>query len=106
MKIHPKYIDVLESLDWRVCDYTGDGRIEIENYSPAGENLIVCVEVENFPESVYEYARDFDADEHAEMWVEHRGEGGCPSSVRELIDDADAIKEMLEELASRLMEVE
>ena len=35
MKIHPKYIDVLESLDWRVCDYTNDGRVEIENYSPA-----------------------------------------------------------------------
>lgn len=106
MKIHPKYIDVLESLDWRICDYTGDGRVEIENYSPAGEDLIVCVEVENFPESVYEYACDFDADEHAEMWVGHRGERGCPSSVRELIDDADAIKEMLEELANRLMEVE
>ena len=60
MKIHPKYIDVLESLDWRVCDYTGDGRVEIENYSPAGEDLIVCVEVENFPESVYEYACDFE----------------------------------------------
>ena len=29
MKIHPKYIDVLESLDWRVCDYTNDGRVEI-----------------------------------------------------------------------------
>ena len=106
MKIHPKYIDVLESLDWRVCDYTNDGRVEIENYSPAGEDLIGCVEVENFPEAVYEYARDFDADEHAEMWVWHRGEGGCPSSVRELIDDADAIKEMLEKLANRLMEVE
>lgn len=106
MKIHPKYVDVLESLDWRVCDYTGDGRVEIENYSPAGEDLIVCVEVENFPESVYEYARDFDVDEHAEMWVGHRGEGGCPSRVREIIDDADAIKEMLEELADRLVEVE
>lgn len=106
MKIEPKYEDILESLGWRVCDYTGDGRVEIENYSPAGEDLIVCVEVENFPESVYEYARDFDVDEHAEMWVEHRGEGGCPSSVREIIDDADAIKEMLEELADRLAEVE
>lgn len=106
MKIHPKYIDVLESLDWCICDYTNDGRVEIENYSPAGEDLIVCVEVENFPESVYEYARDFDADEHAEMWFGHRGEGGCPSSVRELIDDADAIKEMLEELADKLIEVE
>lgn len=73
---------------------------------PAGEDLIVCVEVENFPESVYEYARDFDVDEHVEMWVGHRGEGGCPSSVREIIDDADAIKEMLEELADRLAEVE
>lgn len=105
MEVESKYEDILESLDWRVCDYTNDGRVEIENHSPAGEDLIVCVEVENFPESVYEYARDFDADEHAEMWVRHRGEDGCPSSVRELIDDADAIKEMLEELANRLIEV-
>lgn len=106
MKIHPKYIDVLESLDWRVCGYTNNGRVGIENYSPAGEDLIVCVKVENFPESVYEYARDFDADEHAKMLVGYRCEGDCPSSVRKLIDDANAIKEMLEELANRLMEVE
>ena len=106
MKIHPKYEDVLESYDWRVCDYTGDGRVEIENYSPAGEDLVVCVEIENFPESVDEYARNFDPDEHATMWVEHRGEGGCPSSIREIIDDADAIKEMLSELAEKLAEVE
>lgn len=106
MKIHPKYIDVLESLDWRVCDYTDDGRVEIENYSPAGEDLIVCVDVENFPESVDEYARNFDPDEHAAMWIESRGTRGIPSSTRTLIDDADAIKEMLKELADRLAEVE
>ena len=106
MKIHPKYIDVLESLDWRVCDYTDDGRVEIENYSPAGEDLIVCVDVENFPESVDEYARNFDPNEHAAMWIESRGKRGIPSSIRTLIDDADAIKEMLKELADRLAEVE
>lgn len=49
---------------------------------------------------------DFDADEHAAMWIESRGERGIPSSIRTLIDDADAIKEMLKELADKLAEVE
>lgn len=106
MKIHPKYIDVLESLDWRVCDYTGDGRIEIENYSPAGENLIVCVEVENFPESVYEYARDFDVDEHAAELIANRGENGIPDSVLVIAEDAYKIRDMLKELAYALLSAE
>lgn len=63
----------------------------------------MCVEVENFPESVREYANDFDADEHAAMWIEARGKvNGVPDSIRELIKDAEAIKEMLNELADAL----
>lgn len=56
----------------------------------------------NFIKEVEEYANGFDADEHAEMWIESRGKGGCPSSIRELINDADAIQEMLDELAEAL----
>ena len=36
------------------------------------------------------------------MWVESRGKRGVPDSIRTLIDDADAIKEMAFELADTL----
>ena len=57
-------------------------------------------------EQVREYAYDFDPDEHAEMWVESRGKRGVPDSIRTLIDDADAIKEMAFELADALRKAE
>lgn len=62
-----KYMDVLEKLDWSVCGYTEDDRVELENYSPAGEDLIICVDVPDFPKSVAEYADGFDVDEHVEL---------------------------------------
>lgn len=106
-ELEQKYIDILEQNDWGISSYTDDGRVELETYSPAGENFLMCVEVENFPESVREYANDFDADEHTEMWIEARGRvAGVPNSIRELIEDAEAIKEMLNELADTLVKDE
>lgn len=60
MKLAQKYIDVLEARDWAVSSYTNDGRVELETYSPAGEDFCICVEVENFPEAVMKYWEDFD----------------------------------------------
>ena len=102
-ELEQKYIYILEENDWNVSSYTNDGRVELEKYSPAGEAFLMCVEVENFPESVREYANDFDADEHAAMWIKAIGRvNGVPN--RELIEDAEAIKEMLNELADALEE--
>lgn len=104
-ELEQKYIDILEENDWSVSSYTNDGRVELEKYSPAGEDFLMCVEVENFPESVREYANDFDADEHAAMWIEARGRvRDVPNSIRELIEDAEAIQEMLNELVDALEE--
>lgn len=104
-ELEQKYIDILEENDWNVSSYTDDGRVELEKYSPAGEDFLMCVEVENFPESVREYANDFDVDEHAEMWIEtRRSVSGVPNSIRELIEDAEEIQKMLNELADALEE--
>ena len=104
-ELEQKYIDILEENDWSISSYTDDGRVELEKYSPAGEDFLICVEIENFPESVRMYANDFDADEHAEMWIEARGRvKGIPESIRELIDDAEGIQKMLNELADALEE--
>ena len=103
MELRKEYLDILEKQDWRVCDYTDDGRVEIEKYSPAGEDFILCVDVENFPDAVAEYYDNFDIDEHIEMWVEAKrnGTGGVPP-VRRLAIDAEAIDDMLKELAYAL----
>lgn len=105
-KLKKKYLDVLEKQDWTVCDYTGDGRVELEKFSPAGEDFIMCVEVENFPAAVAEYATGFDIDEHIAMWIEAKQNGtrGVPSA-RELVHDAEDIDKMLQELAAALAEV-
>ena len=107
MKLAQKYIDVLEAHDWAVSSYTNDGRVELETYSPAGEDFCICVEVENFPEAIAKYAADFDPDEHIEMWIEGRNNGvrGVPST-RELVKDAEDIDKMLQELASALREAD
>jgi hypothetical protein len=48
----------------------------------------------------------FDHDEHAEMWVEGRGKNGVPGTIRQLLDDAEAIDKMLQDLAAALAETE
>lgn len=82
--------------------------IELEKYSPEGEDFIAVIDfdadnqVETFIADLKEYAEDFDIDEHVEIWIPIRGEGGCPESISDLVEDAKAIKEMLTELHEEL----
>lgn len=102
-KLKKKYLDVLERLDWSVIGYTDDGRVEIENSSPAGENLVICVDVKDFPMSVAEYSNNFDVDEHVEVWIEARQNGVAGvSPARILVHDAEDIEKMLLDLADAL----
>lgn len=108
-------LDKAEELDWtyEVYEQEGDGRTYAELFKPsdAGEDFSILVDfekdnqAETFLRDLREYVYDFDPDEHAEMWVPHRGEGGCPGSIRELIDDADSIKNMCEKLLDALERV-
>lgn len=42
-ELEQKYIYILEENDWSVSSYTNDGRVELEKYSPAGEDFFnVC----------------------------------------------------------------
>lgn len=92
---------ICENLDWTLREYEED--IELAKYSPAGEDFFFTVSKKNFLDDVIDYAESFDADEHAEMWVENiHTVSGVPQSIRTLIEDADAIKEMLLELANKL----
>lgn len=46
-ELRQEYVDILEKREWSVSSYTDDGRVEIEWYSPAGEDFIICVALRN-----------------------------------------------------------
>lgn len=101
-------LEVLEEHDWRLIDVATDEHhayVEIENWSPAGEDLCEMIfidEWDTFATATRKWAESFDKDEHVELYVNMRGKRGVPSSIRELIDDAEAIQAMFNDLADAI----
>lgn len=111
-----RMLDKAEKLDWSYMVYeepSQDNRTyaEMEKYSPAGEDFLMIIDfdaenqAETFLKDLQEYAENFDIDAHVEMWLPERGKGGCPSTARELVEDAEAIVEMIKELHEELENV-
>lgn len=94
-----------EELDWKVD--VGENCWEFEKYSPAGEDFIFGVSGQNVVDEVHEYYETFDTEDHVMglMEAKKNGFGGVPS-LKELVEDADAIEKMLEELYDALSDVE
>lgn len=94
--------DYLDDMGWSV--YKDEDGWDIRQASPAGEDFGFFIrhgdDVEQAIKEIQEYAYDFDVDEHVRMWVEARNSGtsGVPR-LSELVEDAKAIQEMLDELA-------
>lgn len=101
-----RYREICENLDWSV-HVDDDGTIELEKYSPAGEDFVFAVKEDDFVQEVKEYAAYFDIDEHIAMWIEAKQNGtrGVPSA-RELVHDEEDIDKMLQELAAALAAAE
>lgn len=107
-----KTLNILEENNITVYNRTEqDGEFcrDIEFYSNADEDVIETVWYDGtdsgFIEEFRQLANDFDADEHAEMWISHRGENGVPDDIRTLIDDAEGIKNKLLSVAEQLEEI-
>ena len=93
-----KMIEAIEELGWQVTEH--DDEWLIEAWSPAGEDLPLEIpKDEDIVKWLWENARTFDPDENVELWINHRGKDGVPQTARELVEDADAIAKMYEELA-------
>jgi len=100
--------DKAEDLGW-ACTVCDDGDVEFAKRSPAGEDFSFYVSDENVIGGVAEYAADFDADDHATMWVfaaANHSVKGVPRNIGVLLRDAEAIQAMLDELAYTLAEVQ
>jgi len=104
--------EIIEDLGWRIIgidSQDGTPYLEIENWSPAGEDLCETIWIKDgqtLAEAAREWAKSFDKDDHVELYAGMRGERGVPGTVRELVDDADAIQAMFNELADALEEAE
>ena len=113
MELSKRIEELLEEYDFNLCGkiterYSEKGQydIELETYSPEGEDVIVSLiydgTEEGFISAFVEYANWFDAEEHAEMWIECRGKNGVPESIKDLLEDAEWIKNMLLEVGEAL----
>ena len=108
-----RMLNKAEELDWSYTVYEEPSQnnrhyAELGKYSPAGEDFSMIIDfdvedqAESFLKDLQDYSNNYDADDHAEMWLPERGKGGCPSSLKELLDDAEAIGEMVKELYIKL----
>lgn len=98
-----KIRNIIENLDWTI--YEDEEDIEFKKYSPLGEDFIFSIKNNNnIVEQIIDYANNFDEYEHAEMYIDIRGQRGVPNSIKDLIEDAQEIKNMLLELANALKE--
>ena len=103
-------IEILGNNDMKIydrCEQDGEFIREIEFYSPKGEDVCECIFYDGTDESFIKAFRsnteNFDANEHAEMWIENRGKvGGVPDSIWDLINDAEWIKKTLLAVADEL----
>lgn len=102
--MYSKIREVCEDLGgkWTDC---GDS-IELENWSPADEDLILTCDKNSLIDEIWEYAATWDIDDHIEMWVRARPSGWGIPSVRELCQDAEYIYEMLQDLAAAVTKCE
>ena len=77
-------------------------------YTRAGEDFLIKLDVpaawdvlDDFANALWDYAEEFDVDEHVESLIPLRGKQGVPASISELVHDAENTKQLLKKLASR-----
>lgn len=102
--MNKKLLKVCEKLGWNIYEEEED--IYISQFSPLGEDFGFTVSKKNFVKDVKGYYLDFDSEEHADEWirVKHETRLNVPQSSKALIEDAEDIEKMLEELSSALEE--
>lgn len=94
--------EILETRGWSYKLVDNDTAVLIQRFSPAGEDISIEVDRDNAISGIVSFAEDFDVDEHVELWIANRGKNGVPSTIRELLEDSEAIFKELAELAREI----
>lgn len=102
--ISQKILDALADNDWKPYIDTDDNSIELEWYSPAGEDFMLSFNVkddDDFLSQLFDAYMNFDTERHA---VENYSMRGAPS-LRVLLDDAETIEGEIQRLWCELSKV-
>lgn len=99
-------LEKADTLGWSV--YEDEYGWEFGQPSPAGEDFSFYVNKDgvgnaaSLAHEIRQYANNFDIEEHVAMWLDGKcaGTQGVPD-IKTLVEDADDIKEMIDELASQ-----
>ena len=104
-KLKSLLVSKAEELGWKVN--IDENCWEFQKYSPAGEDFWLSISGEDVVDEVLEYYEEFDTEDHVMGLMEAKKNGfqGVPS-LKELVEDADAIEKMIEELYDALHDVE
>lgn len=98
-----QFIKICKAEGWKVSYDSKSQYMELENCSPAGEDLIISIggkKSNDFIKDLRDYYENFNPEKHALDWYGvNRGE---PSSLGALLDDAEAIEEMIYSLLQKL----
>lgn len=96
------YEKTLCDCGWDIKEITDDNFVEI-GVSIGGEDFRYQCGMNNFLEKVVQFAKVFDVDKHVARWLNYKlsGEPNIPSA-RELVNNAEAIAGLLQNLAAAL----
>ena len=96
--LEKKYRNVIETEGWSIGEIDSNGNVTLSNESPAGEDLEIVLSVVNIKGDINNYG--FDPEEHVSELLEAKrnGFGGVPS-LDVLVEDANAIEEMISDLS-------
>lgn len=107
-EIIDKIVEASEEKDWKTSFSEQDDEtvIEFENYTNAGQNLIVTIfvkddsSIQDVTNALYEYWESYDPDYEASLWIGEDGHGknGAPYHISEIIDDMKNAQNMIEDL--------
>lgn len=98
--------EICENCGWTVRENNGSD-VELSKYSPAGEDFSFTVGIDDdLADAIQNEYYDYDVDEHVMLWINNRGHNGVPGTIRELLEDAEAIEKMIEDLYTALREAE
>lgn len=108
--------DILDEYDISICSVTANENdsdeicTELEYYSPLGEDFLMTVwhgrDAIDFADKLSDCANDFDTEEHAAEWYDNRHRvSGVPQSLKDLLEDAEAIKDNFINASKKIYEV-
>lgn len=101
--------------DWsaKIIERNGDTIVcEFQNYSPEGQDFFFNIWTDDDGSSldhdIFEYYENFDVSSEAYLWLDSEGHGinGAPYDMKDVYEDMEACKDMVEELVAHIVDLE